>query len=299
NEVGVCDAEQHLMEFRPLAHGRGAEIGAAVAFEIQGQVYIPLTNFTGHVQVLLNSKGEPVDIYRYTAFGEETIFDPSGDVKKPITPWRFCSKRTDPETHLINFGRRYYNVELSRWLTTDPAGFTDGMNLYSYVKNNPFRYIDPDGRFAFALPLICISLGEFGISFITAEVVVASLTGAVLAWGVYELDKTLNKEQDVAYYHEAISDPSENEKKKGDRKSPYGGDELGDDPTKCPGEEYTWKGDGPPGSGEGAWYNGKTKESLYPDLNHPLPKGPHWDYRDRKTEYEERLFLDGTWEPKK
>jgi RHS repeat-associated protein len=142
NEVGVCDAEQHLMEFRPLAHGRGAEIGAAVAFEIQGQVYIPLTNFTGHVQVLLNSKGEPVDIYRYTAFGEETIFDPSGDVKKPITSWRFCSKRTDPETDLIYFGRRYYDPQIARWITADPLGYEAGPNLYAYVNNSPLTSID-------------------------------------------------------------------------------------------------------------------------------------------------------------
>jgi RHS repeat-associated protein len=142
NEVGVCDAEQHLMEFRPLGHGRGAEIGAAVAFEIQGQVYIPLTNFTGHVQVLLNSKGEPVDIYRYTAFGEETIFDPSGDFKKPITSWRFCSKRTDPETGLIYFGRRYYDPQIARWITADPLGYEARPNLYAYVNNSPLTSID-------------------------------------------------------------------------------------------------------------------------------------------------------------
>ncbi len=142
NEVGVCDAEQHLMEFRPLGHGRGAEIGAAVAFEIQGKVYVPLTNFTVHVQVLLNSKGEPVDIYRYTAFGEETIFDPFGDVKKPITSWRFCSKRTDPETGLIYFGRRYYDPQIARWITADPLGYEAGPNLYAYVNNSPSTSID-------------------------------------------------------------------------------------------------------------------------------------------------------------
>uniref|UniRef100_UPI0024E1AE5F RHS repeat domain-containing protein n=1 Tax=Parachlamydia acanthamoebae TaxID=83552 RepID=UPI0024E1AE5F len=133
---------QHLMEFRPLGHGRGAEIGAAVAFEIQGQVYIPLTNFTGHVQVLLNSKSEPVDIYRYTAFGEETIFDPSGDAKDSTTSWRFCSKRTDPETGLIYFGRRYYDPQIARWITADPLGYEAGPNLYAYVNNSPLTHID-------------------------------------------------------------------------------------------------------------------------------------------------------------
>ncbi|MCA6598699.1 MAG: RHS repeat protein, partial [Pseudanabaena sp. M57BS1SP1A06MG] len=77
NEIGSCDAQHQLLEFRTLGQGLGAEIGAAIAFEIKGAVYIPLTNFAGHTQVLLNAQGEPCDIYRYTAFGEETITDAS------------------------------------------------------------------------------------------------------------------------------------------------------------------------------------------------------------------------------
>lgn len=34
---------------------------------------------------------------------------------------------------------------MGRWLTTDPAGFVDSLNLYQYVLNNPFRYCDPRG----------------------------------------------------------------------------------------------------------------------------------------------------------
>jgi hypothetical protein len=32
-----------------------------------------------------------------------------------------------------------------RWLTPDPAGFTDGMNLYAYVLNNPLKSFDEYG----------------------------------------------------------------------------------------------------------------------------------------------------------
>ena len=50
------------------------------------------------------------------------------------------------------------------------------------------------------------------------------------------------------------------------------------DPSKSPGEGYEWRGKGEPSSGKGAWYNPKTKETLHPDLDHPEPYGPHWDY---------------------
>lgn len=142
NEVGACNEQLDLMEFRSLGYGQGAEIGAAVAFEIQNQVYVPLTNSMGHVQVLLSSEGEPVDIYRYTAFGEEMIFDPSGNSKIPTTAWRFCSKRRDPETDLIYFGKRYYDPQTARWITINPLGYTEGCNLYAYTRNNPLIYVD-------------------------------------------------------------------------------------------------------------------------------------------------------------
>ena len=75
----------------------------------------------------------------YSAFGEEEL---SGSV---ISPWRFASKRFDPESGLIFFGRRYYAPTVGRFLTPDPIGFTDGPNLYSYVHNCPLILVDPYG----------------------------------------------------------------------------------------------------------------------------------------------------------
>jgi len=48
----------------------------------------------------------------------------------------------------VAFGMRDYDPNLGRWTTPDPAGFTDGSNLYAYVHNNPLQYSDPFGLFA-------------------------------------------------------------------------------------------------------------------------------------------------------
>ena len=53
----------------------------------------------------------------------------------------------------------------------------------------------------------------------------------------------------------------------------------GDDPEKAP-EGTTWKGKGKQGGKQGNYHNPKTGESFHPDLDHPEPIGPHWDYRD-------------------
>ncbi len=40
---------------------------------------------------------------------------------------------------------RYYSYPLRRWLSRDPIGYADGMNLYQYVGSNPINYVDPSG----------------------------------------------------------------------------------------------------------------------------------------------------------
>lgn len=139
NEIGSYDENGQIQEFRILAHAPHAEIGAAIAIEISGKVYAPMHDLQGNVAVLvpLQSTESPTT-YRYSAFREEktTGHAPS--------PWRYSSKRTD-ETDLVYYGRRYYTPAFGRWLTPDPAGFSDGMNLYAFLHNDPLIHLDEYG----------------------------------------------------------------------------------------------------------------------------------------------------------
>jgi len=40
---------------------------------------------------------------------------------------------------------RYYDANLGRFISEDPAGFVDGTNLYAYVGGNPVMLVDPSG----------------------------------------------------------------------------------------------------------------------------------------------------------
>ena len=72
----------------------------------------------------------------------------------------------------------------------------------------------------------------------------------------------------------------------------------GYNPAKAP-KGFEWKGKpgSAPGSKDGNWFNPKTRESLRPDLNHPDPIGPHWDYKDPSGKWW-RIFEDGSNVPK-
>jgi len=138
HEIGMLH-NQELQELRILGEGLGAEIGAAVLYELEDKTYVPLHDHRGCVIALLDpSTRESLATYRYTAFGEECTTGLT-------SPWRFASKRSEKETGLIFFGRRYYQPQLGRWMTQDPQGFEDGPNLYAYLSNNPMNQFDPYG----------------------------------------------------------------------------------------------------------------------------------------------------------
>lgn len=48
-------------------------------------------------------------------------------------------------TGLYLLGRRFYDAATGRFLTRDPGGYVGGINLYSYVHDNPPNSIDPFG----------------------------------------------------------------------------------------------------------------------------------------------------------
>jgi RHS repeat-associated protein len=146
NEIGAVNEEGQISQLRILGEGLGGEIGSAVAMELDGKVFIPIHDHRGSVCCLIDSENQaPAENIHYSAFGEE-----AGENSEAICPWRFSSKRYDPETGLVYFGKRYYDPAASRWITEDPLGTIEGANLYAFASNNPLSRIDPYGLFSFA-----------------------------------------------------------------------------------------------------------------------------------------------------
>lgn len=78
----------------------------------------------------------------------------------------YTGHKFDTDLGLSYMQARYYDPVIGRFLSNDPVGFLghlnglqgpQGFNRYAYVNNNPYRYIDPDGR-----ALIGLSIGFGG-----------------------------------------------------------------------------------------------------------------------------------------
>ncbi len=96
-------------------------------------------NSRGDVVSQTNSGGGVEWEAKYEAFGTRTEEAGAATGRQ-----RANTKDEDP-TGLLNEGMRYRDLEAGVFITRDPAGFVDGPNVYTYVRQNPWTSFDPMG----------------------------------------------------------------------------------------------------------------------------------------------------------
>ncbi len=145
-ELGCLDEKGAIIELKIPSDPNNPEVSPCVAIEIIKDTYVPLYDLQGNIVCLVDhQRRKIVERYRYSAFGEEEIKNGKGKLVSDSAagnPWRYQGKRIDKETGLIYFGKRYYDPEVGRWISPDPAGNLDGPNLYIFARNNPLIYVD-------------------------------------------------------------------------------------------------------------------------------------------------------------
>ncbi|KAL8903375.1 MAG: hypothetical protein Q9207_003966 [Kuettlingeria erythrocarpa] len=92
----------------------------------------------------LDDHGNIISYEEYSPFGATTYVACGRKVTAP-SKYRYASYERDVETGLYHCEERYYASWLGRWISPDPIGTGDGLNLYRYVSNDPVNMDDLEG----------------------------------------------------------------------------------------------------------------------------------------------------------
>lgn len=105
-----------------------------------------LHNHLGSAALELDGAAEVISYEEFHPFGTTAYQANSKTIKAAAKRYRYSGMERDEETGLEYHSARYYLPWLGRWLSSDPAGLDDGLNLYAYVSNNPCILHDPTGH---------------------------------------------------------------------------------------------------------------------------------------------------------
>ncbi len=96
----------------------------------------------GSIVAITNNSGTIVSEYKYDSFWnvENIYWDES--LENTIL---YTGREYDKEINLYYYRARYYSSDLWRFISRDPIGQVDDVNIYSYVANNPVMFRDPMG----------------------------------------------------------------------------------------------------------------------------------------------------------
>lgn len=101
-------------------------------------------NLTGNSQLELDATGNIISQEEYYPYGGTAIWAARSQTEAGYKTIRYSGKERDA-TGLYYYGYRYYQPWAGRWLSADPAGTVDGLNLFRMVRNNPVTLVDDDG----------------------------------------------------------------------------------------------------------------------------------------------------------
>lgn len=118
------------------------DVPVLVSDLLRSNTYYYITDDIKNVTEIIDDVGNVVAHYNYSPFGK--CISKIGEYAQE-NPFRFNSEYYDEETGLTCYLFRYFNHEIGKWLSRDPLGQDETLNLTAFSDNNPISYYDDLG----------------------------------------------------------------------------------------------------------------------------------------------------------
>ena len=149
-----------------------------IAYKVGSAVYYYHTDHLGSSSIITNTSGNKVNELYYYPYGKTRYA-----LDSSLTH-QFTGQELDDETELYYYGARYYDPAIGRFISADSIvpDFSDPqtLNRYSYCRNNPIIFTDPNGHVAWFVPiLIGAAVGGVTSAIMGQDIGIGMLTGAI------------------------------------------------------------------------------------------------------------------------
>jgi len=111
---------------------------------VNNTVRYSINGLASNSSLELDMDGNLISQEEFYPFGGTAVWAVRSAVETHYKTRRYSGQERDI-TGLYYYGRRYYQPWAGRWLSADPAGTIDGLNLYRMVRNNPLTFRDDQG----------------------------------------------------------------------------------------------------------------------------------------------------------
>ena len=136
-EVITLQAGRCSVRYLHWTKGRPSKIAT-------NQLRYSLDDHLGSSSLELDDQADLISQESYLPYGGTAWVASRSALEADYRTIRYSGKERDA-SGLYYYGHRYYAPWLQRWISPDPAGAVDGLNLYCMVRNNPVRFFDPSG----------------------------------------------------------------------------------------------------------------------------------------------------------
>lgn len=157
------------------------------------QLRFSLSDLAGSSTLELDEQAALLSQEGYYPYGATAWWAAKNVVEATFKTVRYSGKERDA-TGLYYYGHRYYAPWLQRWVSADPAGDADGLNVYAMVGNNPVTRVDSNGLAGVPLShyvlvglvfAVLIAVGGLAVGWLLDATAQGAIAGGIIGLGAW------------------------------------------------------------------------------------------------------------------